>query len=326
MALDKFLSTIEKRLGQGIVITKKIEVETISSGSLAFDEVLGGGFANARIHEIYGPPSSGKSTAALHLCKEVQKKGKAVFYVDTEQSLDLEYTKKIGIDLDKDKFLLSQPDTAESALEAVRLGLEESEIGIVVLDSVAGLVPQCVIEGDVGDAKIGLIARLMSSQLGIFKNICNKNKNILLCINQVRQKINGGFGFGPTTTTPGGEALKFYSTQRVEFARISTDKSGDIAVANKTKIKIVKNKIAPPLRTCEVMLRFGVGFDTVQETVELAVKLGLCQKKGAWFYYGDDYRLGQGMDNVRETLLQDKELFDEIHELVKEKILCIQKD
>lgn len=326
MALDKFLSTIEKRLGQGIVVTKKIEVETISSGSLAFDEVLGGGFANARIHEIYGPPSSGKSTAALHLCKEVQRKGKAVFYVDTEQSLDLEYAKKIGLDLDKDKFLLSQPDTAESALEAVRLGLEEPEIGIVVLDSVAGLVPQCVIEGDVGDAKIGLIARLMSAQLGIFKNICNKNKNILLCINQVRQKINGGFGFGPTTTTPGGEALKFYSTQRVEFARISTDKSGDIAVANKTKIKIVKNKIAPPLRTCEVMLRFGVGFDIVQETVELAVKFGLCQKKGAWFYYGDDYRLGQGMDNVREALLQDKELFEEINESVKEKMSCIQED
>ena len=240
--------------------------------------------------------------------------------------LDLEYAKKIGLDLDKDKFLLSQPDTAESALEAVRLGLEEPEIGIVVLDSVAGLVPQCVIEGDVGDAKIGLIARLMSAQLGIFKNICNKNKNILLCINQVRQKINGGFGFGPTTTTPGGEALKFYSTQRVEFARISTDKSGDIAVANKTKIKIVKNKIAPPLRTCEVMLRFGVGFDIVQETVELAVKFGLCQKKGAWFYYGDDYRLGQGMDNVREALLQDKELFEEINESVKEKMSCIQED
>lgn len=324
MAIDNFLASIEKRLGKGIVITKKVDIETVPSGSIVFDQILGGGFAKGRIHEIYGPPSSGKSTAALHLCKSIQESGKTVFYVDTEQSLDLEYAKKIGVSLENDKFLLSQPDTAESALEAVRMGLEETEIGLVVLDSVAGLVPQCVIQGEVGDAKIGLIARLMSVQLGILKNICNKNNNILLCINQIRQKING-FGFGPTTTTPGGEALKFYSTQRVEFNRIGTDKDGEVAVANKTKIKIVKNKIAPPLKTCEVMLRFGVGFDTIQEAVEMAVDLGICKKKGAWFYYGDDYRLGQGIANVREILEGDIELFNEIREQVKQS-LCNRED
>lgn len=326
--LDDLFGRIEKRFGKEAIVGTNVEIETISSGSIALDEALGGGWALGRIHECFGNESSGKSTCALHLCASIQKTlGKAIGYIDVEQALDLDYARKLGVDISDDNWILSQPNSAEEAMEIAREMLECPEIGLVVLDSVAGLVPQATLMGESGDAKVALVARLLSAQLGILKNVCKKNNNIFFCINQLRDKVGGGFGFGGATTmTPGGKALKFYSTQRAEFARIGTDKSGDIAVANKTKIKIVKNKIAPPYRNCEVMLRFGVGFDTVQEIVELAVKLGLCQKKGAWFYYGDDYRLGQGMDNVRETLLQDKELFDEIHELVKEKILCIQKD
>lgn len=326
--LDDLFGRIEKRFGKEAIVGTNVEIETISSGSIALDEALGGGWALGRIHECFGNESSGKSTCALHLCASIQKTlGKAIGYIDVEQALDLDYARKLGVDISDDNWILSQPNSAEEAMEIAREMLECPEIGLVALDSVAGLVPQATLMGESGDAKVALVARLLSAQLGILKNVCKKNNNIFFCINQLRDKVGGGFGFGGATTmTPGGKALKFYSTQRAEFARIGTDKSGDIAVANKTKIKIVKNKIAPPYRNCEVMLRFGVGFDTVQETVELAVKLGLCQKKGAWFYYGDDYRLGQGMDNVRETLLQDKELFDEIHELVKEKILCIQKD
>lgn len=266
------------------------------------------------------------TSLALHLCTNIQKdKGKAVGYVDTEQSLDLDYAKNIGLDISSNAFILSQPDSAEQAMEIVREMLECEDIGIVVLDSVAGLVPQAVLQGESGDQKIGLVARLMSAQLSILKNVCKKNNNILLCINQVRDKI-GAMGFGgPSTMTPGGRALKFYATQRLETARIGTDKNGDVAVANKTKVKIVKNKVAPPFRTCEVMLRFGIGFDIIQETVELAVELGICKKKGSWYYYGDDYRIGQGMDNVREVLSTDKELFNEIYNTVKQAI-CTPQD
>lgn len=325
--LDNVSGSILKRFGDEAIVGNTVKVETVTSGSLAFDEALGGGWALGRIHECFGAESSGKTTAALELCAAVQKTlGKAVGYVDVEQSLDLEYAKSLGVSLDRNNWILSQPDSAEQALEIVREMVSEKEIGIVVLDSVAGLVPQATLQGESGDAKVALVARLMSAQLSILKNICKKNNNILFCINQLRDKVGGGFGFGaPTTMTPGGRALKFYSTQRTEFARIGTDKSNDIAVANKTKIKIVKNKIAPPFRNCEVMIRFGIGFDTIQEVVELAVRTGICKKKGAWFYYGEDYRLGQGMDNVREALLEDAELFNEIRELVKKEIICTQE-
>lgn len=326
--LDDLFGRIEKRFGKEAIVGTDVEVEVVSSGSLVLDEVLGGGWALGRIHECFGNESSGKSTCALHLCASVQKtQNKAVGYVDVEQALDLDYAKKLGVDLSNDNWILSQPNSAEEAMEIVREMLECPEIGLVVLDSVAGLVPQATLQGESGDAKVALIARLLSTQLSILKNVCKKNNNILFCINQLRDKVGGGFGFGGATTmTPGGKALKFYATQRAEFARIGTDKNKEeIAIANKTKIKIVKNKIASPYRNCEVMLRFGVGFDIIQETIELAIKFGLCQKKGAWFYYGDDYRLGQGMDNAREALLQDPELFNEIRELVKNE-LCTQED
>ena len=284
MGLEELFGRIEKRFGKEAVVGNDIKVDTVSSGSMALDEILGGGFALGRIHEIYGGFSSGKSSAALHLSASVQKTlGKAVGYVDTEQALDLEYAKALGVDLSRDKWIMSQPDSAEQALEIVREMLEVPEIGLVVLDSVAGLVPEAVLQGEAGDAKIALVARLMSQQLSILKNVCKKNGNILLCINQTRQKI-GGMGFGPTTTTPGGEALKFYATQRAEFARIGTEKTDGVATANKTQIKVVKNKIAPPFRVCQVMLEYGVGFDTVQELIDMSIREGICSKKGAWFY------------------------------------------
>lgn len=327
MGLEDLCSRIEKRFGKEAIVSNKKEVETISSGSLALDDALGGGWALGRIHECYGQESSGKSTAALHLCASVQKAlGKAVGYVDVEQALDLDYAKKLGVDLSENKWILSQPNSAEEAMEIVREMLQEPQIGVVVLDSVAGLVPISVLQGEAGDAKVALVARLLSAQLNVLKNVCKQNNNILFCINQVRDKVGGGFGFGgATTTTTGGRALKFYATQRAEFARIGTDKDGDVAVANKTKVTIRKNKIAPPFRTCEVMLRFGVGFDTVQEVVELAVKKEICQKRGAWFYYGTDYKLGQGMDKTRDALLEDKALFEEISDAVKQS-LCTQEE
>lgn len=323
MGLEELFGRIEKRFGKEAVVGNDIKVDTVSSGSMALDEILGGGFALGRIHEIYGGFSSGKSSAALHLSASVQKTfGKAVGYVDTEQALDLEYAKALGVDLSRDKWIMSQPDSAEQALEIVREMLEVPEIGLVVLDSVAGLVPEAVLQGEAGDAKIALVARLMSQQLSILKNVCKKNGNILLCINQTRQKI-GGMGFGPTTTTPGGEALKFYATQRAEFARIGTEKTDGVATANKTQIKVVKNKIAPPFRVCQVMLEYGVGFDTVQELIDMSIREGICSKKGAWFYYGET-RLGQGMDNAKKAL-SDKDLFNEIKNKLIE-TLCIPKD
>lgn len=332
---EDFLECLEKQDNPKIIQDLIVYVKSLYNKT--FDEVVSiekideeptFDFEMQRTHTFLADGSINHNTScALHLCASVQKNlGKAIGYVDVEQALDLDYAKKLGIDLDKDNWILSQPNSAEEAMEIVREMLECPEIGLVVLDSVAGLVPQATLQGESGDAKVALVARLLSTQLSILKNVCKKNNNILFCINQLREKVGGGFGFGGATTmTPGGKALKFYATQRAEFARIGTDKSGDVAVANKTKIKITKNKIAPPFRSCDVMLRFGVGFDVVQEVVEIAVKKGICQKKGSWFYYGDDYRLGQGMDSVREELLQDTELFNEIKEQVKQ-ALCTQQD
>lgn len=224
--LDDLSGRITKRFGKEAIVGSNVEVETVSSGSFALDYVLGGGWALGRIHECFGNESSGKTSCALHLCASVQKNlGKAIGYVDVEQSLDLDYVKKIGVDLSEDNWILSQPNSAEEAMEIIREMLECPEIGLVVLDSVAGLVPQATLQGESGEQKVALVARLLSTQLSILKNICKKNNNILFCINQLRDKVGGGFGFGGATTmTPGGKALKFYATQRAEFARIGTDK------------------------------------------------------------------------------------------------------
>lgn len=319
-AISEMIGRIEKRFGKEAISGNTANVEFVHSGSFLLDEALGGGYAKGRIVESYGGNSSGKTTSAIHLCAEIQKLGKAVGYVDTENAIDLLYTKSLGVDLSPEKWIMSQPDNAEQAMEIVREMCECPEIGLVVLDSVAGLTPTATLQGEAGDAKVALVARLMSSQLNILKNICKKNDCILLCINQVRDKVGGGFGFGgATTTTPGGQALKFYASQRLEFARIGSEKEGDISVANKTKITIRKNKVAPPFRTCQILIRFGKGFDSIQEILEYGISQGICSKKGAFYYYGD-FRLGQGMANVRDLLMSDTELFKEIKEAVIENI------
>lgn len=321
MSMIDLIGRIEKRFGKEAIASKNDNtIEFISSGSILLDRALGGGWARGRICEVYGNPSSGKSTAAIHLAVEIQKLGKAVGYVDTEQAMDPVYMKALGLDMSPEKWILSQPNTAEEALEIVKEMCEEKEIGLVVLDSVAGLTPVVLNNSEAGEQKIGLVARLMSQQLNVLKNICKKNNTILMCINQVREKIGGGFGFGaPSTETTGGKALKFYSSQRVEFARIGSEKEGDEQVANKTRCTVKKNKVAIPFKKCDISIRFGVGFDRIQEILNLAVDQGICIKKGSFFYWGEE-RLGQGLAQTRENLEKDKALFDELKEAVIQKL------
>lgn len=322
------VSRIEKRFGKEAIVGNNISsVEFIHSGSYLLDEVLGGGWAKGRIVEIFGPESSGKTTLAIHVAAEIQKQGKVVGYVDVEQAIDPDYIKALGVNMDENHWILSQPDTAEQAMEIVREMCECKEIGLVVLDSVAGLTPTATLQGESGDMKIGLVARLMSAQLNILKNICKKNGCILICINQIREKIGGMVGFGGASTqTTGGRALRFYSSQRVEVTRIGSEKEGDDQVANKTRISVKKNKVAIPFKKCDISIRFGVGIDKIQEILNLAIEEEVCQKKGVWFYYGD-FRLGQGMANTREMLERDTELFKEIKETTIDKFKrCDQQD
>lgn len=328
MSVKDLVGKIEKRFGKEAVAGNNVQnIEFIHSGSYLFDEALGGGWAKGRIIEIYGAESCGKTTAAIHAAAEVQKQGKAVGYVDVEQAMDPDYIKALGVNMDEDHWILSQPDTAEQALEIVREMCEEPAVGLVVLDSVAGLTPTATLSGEAGDAKVALVARLMSAQLNILKNICKKNKCTLICINQIRDKVGGMVGFGGASTqTTGGRALRFYSSQRVEMARIGSEKEGEDQVANKTRISVKKNKVAVPFKKCDLSIRFGIGFDKIQEILNLAVDEGICTKKGAWFYYGD-FRLGQGMANTREMLEQDTELFKEIKEVTINKFTkCDQQD
>ena len=318
------ISRIEKKFGKEAVSHGTANVDFLHSGSFGLDIALGGGWAIGRIIEIYGPESCGKTTAAIHAAVEMQKTGRAVGYVDVEQAMDPEYMQSLGLDMSDEKFILSQPDNAEQAMEIVSIMCEEPAIGLVVLDSVAGLTPTATLMGEAGDAKVALVARLMSAQLNILKNICKKNNCILFCINQIRDKVGGGFGFGAATTqTPGGRALRFYSSQRAEMARIGSEKEGEETVANKTRITVKKNKVAKPYRKCDILIRFGIGFDQIQEIVDLAIEYKICTKKGSFFYYGsgdDSYRLGQGMANVREILAKDSALLEEIKDLTTQAI------
>lgn len=326
MSVKDVVGKIEKRFGKEAVSRGNDKVQFIHSGSVLLDEALGGGWAIGRIVEVYGAESCGKTTAAIHVAVEVQKLGKAVGYVDVEQAMDPDYIQSLGVDMSEDKWILSQPDDAEQALEIVREMCEEPAIGLVVLDSVAGLVPKAVLQGEAGDAKVALVARLMSSQLNVLKNICKKNGCILFCINQIREKVGGGFGFGgATTTTPGGKALKFYASQRVEMSRIGSEKEGEEVTANKTRISVKKNKVAKPFKKCDLSLRFGIGFDKIQEILNLAIDLNVCSKKGAWYYYGD-FRIGQGLAQTREYLENDKELFEDLKETTLEKYHETNKD
>ena len=321
MDLKDVLKNIEKKYGKEAIAGKIADIETISTGSLVLDDALGGGIAKGRLTEIYGTNGSSKTTLAFSICAQVQKLGKKVAYIDMEQSVDLFYAANIGVNVDIEKkdptFYLSQPGSAEAGLEIIREFIKSPDIGIVVLDSVAALVPKAVIDGEAGDAKIGLTARLLSSMIPTMLSTAKNNGTILLFINQIRDSI----GFFSGTTTPGGHALKFYSSQRIELARIGNVKGKDEEVHSiKVKAKVVKNKIAPPFRNCQYTVRFGEGIDGVKELIDIAIDYNIISKKGAgWFTYGDT-KLGQGEENLINLFKDTPELYEEIQNKINEHV------
>ena len=315
--LDQVLADIEKQFGKGAIMKlgeKGIRnVDVVSSGSLMLDRALGvGGYPKGRIIEIFGPESSGKTTIALHAIAEVQKTGGRAAFIDAEHALDPVYAKKLGVDTDE--LLLSQPDTGEQALEIVEALVRSEAMSIIVIDSVAALVPQAEIEGEMGDSHVGLQARLMSQALRKLGGIVNKTNTICIFINQLREKV--GVMFGNPETTPGGRALKFYSTVRLDVRRGEQIKVNGDVLGNKTVIKVVKNKVAPPFKTAEVEIMYGEGISKIGEVIDLAASMGIIDKSGAWFSYKGE-KIGQGKENVKLVLKNNKALYDEISKKVR---------
>lgn len=317
-ALEQALKQIEKQFGKGSVMKlgekTDLAIPTSSSGSLALDAALGiGGYPRGRIIEIYGPESSGKTTVALHAIAEVQAQGGQAAFIDAEHALDPIYAGKLGVNIDE--LLLSQPDTGEQALEIAEALVRSGAIEIIVVDSVAALVPKAEIEGEMGDSHMGLQARLMSQALRKLSGAINKSKTIAIFINQVREKI--GVMFGNPETTPGGRALKFYSSVRLEVRRSETLKQGSEMVGNKTKIKVVKNKVAPPFRTAEVDIMYGEGISKEGEIVDIGSELEIVQKSGSWYSYNGE-RIGQGRENAKLFLKENPEIRNEISQKIRE--------
>ena len=316
-ALEQVLADIEKQFGKGAIMklgekgVKNIDV--VSSGSLTLDQALGvGGYPKGRIIEIFGPESSGKTTIALHAIAEVQKTGGRAAFIDAEHALDPVYARKLGVDIDE--LLLSQPDTGEQALEIVEALVRSEVVNIIVIDSVAALVPQAEIEGEMGDSHVGLQARLMSQALRKLSGVINKTNTICIFINQLREKV--GILFGNPETTPGGRALKFYSTVRLDVRRGEQIKVDGNVLGNKTIIKVVKNKVAPPFKVAEVEIVYGEGISKTGEVVDLASNMGIIDKSGAWFSYKGE-KIGQGKENVKLLFKNNKELFKEIEDKVR---------
>ncbi|HWO96876.1 MAG TPA: recombinase RecA [Bacillus sp. (in: firmicutes)] len=317
-ALDMALKQIEKQFGKGSVMKlgeqTERKVSTIPSGSLALDVALGvGGYPRGRIVEIYGPESSGKTTFALHAIAEVQQNGGTAAFIDAEHALDPVYAQKLGVNIDE--LLLSQPDTGEQALEIAEALVRSGAVDIIVVDSVAALVPKAEIEGEMGDAHVGLQARLMSQALRKLSGAINKSKTIAVFINQIREKV--GVMFGNPETTPGGRALKFYSTIRLEVRRAEQLKQGNDIVGNKTKVKVVKNKVAPPFRTAEVDIMYGEGVSKEGEILDMASELDIVQKSGSWYSYNEE-RLGQGRENAKQFLKENPDVRLEIALQIRE--------
>ncbi|GEK31305.1 protein RecA [Kurthia zopfii] len=317
-ALDNALKQIEKQFGKGSVMKlgekSDIKIQTSSSGSLALDTALGiGGYPRGRVVEIYGPESSGKTTVTLHAIAEIQKNGGQAAFIDAEHALDPVYAQKLGVNIDE--LLLSQPDTGEQALEITEALVRSGAVDIIVIDSVAALVPKAEIEGEMGDSHMGLQARLMSQALRKLSGIINKSNCIAIFINQVREKI--GVMFGNPETTTGGRALKFYSSVRLEVRRAESIKQGNDIVGNRTKIKVVKNKVAPPFKTAEVDIMYGEGISKEGEIIDIGVEKDIVQKSGSWYAYGDE-RLGQGRENAKEFLKENPSVKDEISRKIRE--------
>jgi len=311
-ALEQALKQIEKQFGKGSIMKlgeqTDRQISTVSSGSLALDIALGvGGYPRGRIIEIYGPESSGKTTVALHAIAEVQKQGGQAAFIDAEHALDPVYAEKLGVNIDE--LLLSQPDTGEQALEIAEALVRSGAVDIIVIDSVAALVPKAEIEGEMGDAHVGLQARLMSQALRKLSGAINKSKTIAIFINQIREKV--GVMFGNPETTPGGRALKFYASVRLEVRRAEQIKQGNDMVGNKTKIKVVKNKVAPPFKTADVDIMYGEGISKEGEIIDMGAELDIIQKSGAWYSYKDE-RLGQGRENAKQFLKENPHIMEEI--------------
>ena len=311
-ALETAISQIEKQFGKGAVMrlgqNATMNVEAIPTGSLSLDMALGiGGLPRGRIVEIYGPESSGKTTVALHVVAEAQKRGGSAVFIDVEHALDPVYAKNLGVDIDQ--LLVSQPDTGEQALEICEALVRSGAVDVVVVDSVAAMVTKAEIEGEMGDTHVGLQARLMSQALRKLTGAIGKSNAIVIFINQLREKI--GVMYGNPETTPGGRALKFYSSVRLDVRRTERLKSGGEVIGNRVRVKVVKNKVAPPFKEAEFDIMYGQGVSRVGEILDLGAKLDIVQKSGAWFNYGE-IRLGQGRDNAKEYLRQNPELAEEI--------------
>ena len=323
-AINEAIKAIEKEYGKGAIMDisseNPIKVEAVSSGSLAIDSALGiGGYPKGRIVEVYGPESSGKTTIALHAIAEVQKTGGIAAFIDAENALDIEYAKALGVDFTPGKFFLSQPDSGEQALDIAEKLILSGAIDIIVIDSVAALVPKAEIDGVMGANHIGLQARLMSQALRKLTGQINKANTIALFINQLREKV--GVMFGSPEVTTGGRALKFYSTVRIDVRKGEAIKGADSEIlGNRTKIKIVKNKVAPPFKIAEVDIMFGEGISKIGETLDFAVDLDIINKSGSWFSYNGE-RLGQGRENVKKVFEENEELYNEIYDLVRAEIL-----
>lgn len=316
-ALDAAMKKIEKNYGKGSIMKlgEKVDqqISTIPSGSLALDVALGvGGYPRGRIIEVYGPESSGKTTVALHAIAEVQKQGGTAAFIDAEHALDPQYAQRLGVNIDE--LLLSQPDTGEQGLEIADALVSSGAVDIIVIDSVAALVPRAEIDGEMGDAHVGLQARLMSQALRKLSGSINKTKTIAIFINQIREKV--GVMFGNPEVTPGGRALKFYATVRLEVRRAEQLKNGTDIVGNRTKIKIVKNKVAPPFKVAEVDLMYGQGISQEGELLDMAVEQDIIDKSGAWYGYKED-RIGQGRENAKKYLADHPEMMAEVDTRVR---------
>ncbi|MFV0431005.1 MAG: recombinase RecA [Alphaproteobacteria bacterium] len=317
-ALESALSQIERAFGKGSIMKmgqqEVAQIESISTGSLGLDIALGiGGLPRGRIVEIFGPESSGKTTLALHVVAEAQKTGGTCAYIDAEHALDPAYAKKLGVDVEN--LLISQPDAGEQALEIADTLVRSGALDVLVIDSVAALVPKAELEGDMGDTHVGLQARLMSQALRKLTGSVNRSKTLVVFINQIRMKI--GVMFGNPETTTGGNALKFYSSVRLDIRRIGSVKDKEEVVGNQTKVKVVKNKVAPPFKVVEFDIMYGEGISRTGEVIDFGVKAGVIDKSGSWFSYGEE-RIGQGKENARRWLKENPEKMREVERKIKE--------
>jgi recombination protein RecA len=317
-ALEKALSKIEKQFGKGSIMklgeaAQSTQVSVVTSGNIALDVALGvGGFPRGRIIEIFGPESSGKTTVALHAIAEVQRHGGTAAFIDAEHALDPVYAEKLGVNINE--LLISQPDTGEQGLQICDALVSSGAIDIVVIDSVAALVPKAEIEGEMGDSHVGLQARLMSQALRKLSGYINKTKTIAIFINQLREKV--GITFGNPETTPGGRALKFYASIRLDVRRAEQIKQGEEVVGSRTKIKVVKNKVAPPFKSADVDIMFGEGISKEGSLIDMATELDIVKKSGAWYSFNEQ-RLGQGRENVKNFLKENAEIAMQIEQLVR---------